>query len=267
MSWVIPYVGCINLKERTDRYLRSCNHFARLRRYLTFDSVEWYHPVRDPQGGEAGCTRSHLFHIRTALKLGVPYALIFEDDFEPTEMLPYIHEIQEFVEENSTWDILNLGGLPNIFRRTTKLVVENSHCAIYKGQCILAHAYLISRRYMERIANMDYIGIAIDRMYESTTEGYFVYAPLFRQDLSPTSIGEHEFASSKLKHMMITTQQWYATTVNFPIEIAAYALLGGILLSVLLWIFMPNFWHLWGMAIVVLVIVFAALLLPYYECS
>lgn len=271
-SWFIKYVSCINLEERLDRYNDSKYVFSEMNRYISF-SQRYYHPKRDPEGGEAGCFRSHIHETKAAYEEGVEYALINEDDLEPTINLPHIQEIQSFVEgtyrdKNGNpvkWDIIYLGGLPNIFNRRAYKITDNKYCNVYKGACILAHSYFIHKDYMKKIMDMDYMGIPIDRLHEKATNSFFVYLPLFRQKISTTTIEGHEYSNSGYKHFYVESQQWYATTVNYPINPIIYGVVVGLILWIILCIFVPKMWYIWLCLCVVVAILLAITIGAYYE--
>lgn len=73
----IPFIGCINLLERNDRYEMIGEEFKRVG---VADSVHWHRPNRHKDGGRIGCFESHLKVFEAALKRDVPFAVVIEDD-------------------------------------------------------------------------------------------------------------------------------------------------------------------------------------------
>jgi len=73
----IPFLGCINLIERDDRYAMISEEFNRVG---IANRVHWHRPHRHKEGGRIGCFESHLAVFQAALNAGAPFAVIMEDD-------------------------------------------------------------------------------------------------------------------------------------------------------------------------------------------
>lgn len=100
-------IVCINLEQRTDRWQRSLEEFARLGiagRVIRFPAVT-------PRDGNAikGCMLSHLRILRDARARGVESVLVFEDDVEfapraRETMAAAVSELRQI-----DWQLLYLG--------------------------------------------------------------------------------------------------------------------------------------------------------------
>lgn len=73
----VPFVACVNLVERQDRYEMISEEFKRIG---ISGRVHWHRPQRHPQSGRIGCFESHLAVFQAALDAGAPFAVVCEDD-------------------------------------------------------------------------------------------------------------------------------------------------------------------------------------------
>lgn len=102
----VPFIGCINLVERDDRYRQVLKEFEKAG---IADRVHWHRPVRHPDGGRVGCFESHLEIQKAALKADVPFALVFEDDVRlTTNWQKGISKLMELVDSGVPWRYASL---------------------------------------------------------------------------------------------------------------------------------------------------------------
>ena len=73
-----PFIACINLLERNDRYQKTILEF---KKGQFLDNVHFFRVNKHLKGGRYGCFDSHLKVYKNAVEKNHPYALIFEDDF------------------------------------------------------------------------------------------------------------------------------------------------------------------------------------------
>jgi len=140
-------IYCINLKDRTDRKEYSLNQFTKLN--IPHDNVIYPEFKKDKRGGLYGCFDSHIkvwndFFINHPNEL---YALVFEDDFECTNVSKHIMEESfDFVNKNyEEVDILNL----HAARVSVKNKINNK--LFTNGYGWLMHSYIITRHYIQSI--------------------------------------------------------------------------------------------------------------------
>jgi GR25 family glycosyltransferase involved in LPS biosynthesis len=98
-----PYVACINLYERSDRYEHMVREFRRFGREGAIKvgdrelTISWHRSNRHASSGRVGCFESHLGVYRAALSRGAPWALVFEDDVtfaeQAPQLLQYLDEV------------------------------------------------------------------------------------------------------------------------------------------------------------------------------
>lgn len=235
----IDVIRCINLREREDRFRSSSLVFSRLG-----IPVQYYAAERHPGGGEQGCYESHIAVIREAYEGGAETLLVFEDDVEiaPSYDGRYLETVRSFLRSGIPWDLLYLGMNPEIFKkRTTKVPGIAGPGSIYKVSSLLAHAYLISRPFMEKLVKgSSYVGVPIDVVYMYNKRAYGLYPSLFFQDTSTTSIEGHGYSELGLKSMWFRGAEMYATYVNVPLLLVLIVAGIGFLLLIVLFIVNPR---------------------------
>lgn len=147
-------IRCINLYEREDRYQHCKQLFKRIG-----ISVDFYRTERDPNGGHVGCYNSHIKCIKESYDKGDKTCLIFEDDVVDSDNIndDVLRDAINFMSINDNWDILYLGANPRGDVRHNTITEY-----IMKGSCTCTHAYIIHRRFMERIINIKYDGTPIN---------------------------------------------------------------------------------------------------------
>jgi len=181
-------VFCINLQQATERRA----HVGRV--------------DRDPGNSERGCFNSHLSVIRYAHEQGLQNVVIFEDDvnvFRPTELDSFnsaMQQVVDFLSTDQTWELFYLGHIQNLgyLYRTPMRPLPGSSggCSgssyIYEVQDALGgHAYVLSRRGMEKVLHESYCGEGVDFMLSSRLRCHARYPMMFYGDNSFESSISH----------------------------------------------------------------------------
>lgn len=153
-----PLVLCINLKEREDRYAEAIAEFKK----VGLENVTFYRTNRDTDRNK-GCIDSHMACLEYAIKMGVPYVLVLEDDveFQP-EYQEGIRNVINYIQNNPDWEILYLGGF--IYKKKqhrTKQILE--------GSVLCTQAYVIktelARRLLQWRSYFAHKRISVDLFY------------------------------------------------------------------------------------------------------
>lgn len=204
-------IVCICLTSREDRYIEQKRIFEDANIPVTF-----YRPEKHKNGGIQGCFESHINVITDSYNKGFNNVLIFEDDATPTSMfnLNSMNECVSFMKTNSDWDLLFLGS--NV--KSGEGVDDTAFPHIYKSRFLNAHAYVVSRKGMEKYANLKYIS-QIDVIYASNHHSYAFLPSLFNQRLSNSDIGDNEnYMGLKNKYTHRAFQilnNYYATYIGY----------------------------------------------------
>lgn len=200
-------IRCINLYKQQQRYDNCKKLFNRLNVPVTF-----YRTTKHPISGRQGCYESHISCIRDSYKKGDDTCLIFEDDIITNDQFDYtsLNNAIDFMKQNKEWDIFYLGSRPIMSERHRKINHNIMH-----GKSLCTHAYIINRKYMEKILNYKYNGKAIDSIYVDEANSYYLYPSLFYQ-------GDYgsDISKSYTKYYKLTTQliEDYAYYIGEPIE-------------------------------------------------
>ena len=143
-------VICINLKSRKEK-----------KKYMKIQCKRRDIPVKffaaeKHDNPKRGCLESHLTVIRDAVKDGVKYILIFEDDvkFKTKRVFP-LHDVPE------DWDMLYLGG-------TVHRIINRDHKYWTRVMCWTTHAYIVNltnKKLVDKILEADKYDGEIDRYY------------------------------------------------------------------------------------------------------
>ncbi len=229
MSWgFFDKIYCINLKTRNDRYKACKKLFRKLSIPVHFHRVD-KHPI----SGAQGCYESHLSIIKDAYDKGYQHILIFEDDIMTNERYSteLLQHAFDFMSTNKDWELFYFGHCPDIMFYKTSNV--NKH--IMHTYSVLAHAYGVSRRHMEKILNSkhkEYHGIAIDEIYQNNDHSYALYPMIFEQNREVTSDipTSHPLQGLRFK-------EDYCYIVNYPIMYWIILLIVIVVILVLFWFF------------------------------
>lgn len=245
-------IYCINLEDQTTRKLQMEKMFTKLN-----IPVEFYFAQRDKDGGKAGCYRSHIQCIRKAFDANAETALIFEDDAIPSESftLEKIQPCVDFMTKDKSWNIFFLGCVQNIRAKPVyKPPNTMGYNYIYKVNAYMSHAYVIHRRYMKILKHSDFVGVEIDALYCLNNHAYGHIPSLFIQDSNlESNIQDRNGSMFSLQNRTITrTMESYCTTVNYPVNYLAYALLFSFVLLLIVYIINPAYPQVWLFGIFVI---------------
>lgn len=213
MSWeFFDGIFCINLLSRDDRYQAASELFK------THNiPVQFHRVTKHPNGGLQGCFESHVQVIKNAYDTGMNNVLIFEDDLVTTSNYnkELLADAIKFMSEDDTWDIFYLGPFPEIKRFTTK---STSYQNVYKIHSLCGHAYVVSRRFMEKFKDAQFTGIPLDYIYEFNEHSYAIYPGLFAQGASVSDNGGNVSLSldtlPKVKQCFFRVVELYGYHVN-----------------------------------------------------
>jgi hypothetical protein len=241
MDWsFFQGVRCINLKERNDRYESSYKVFEK----IGLSSLVRYHRVdRHPSDPIEGCFNSHMSIIREAYDNGNDNVLIFEDDILQTEYLnnTNLSECIKFMKENEDWEIFFLGCIPDTVKYNITSISGYSN--IYKVRPWGCHAYVVNRKYMEKIYSMKYIGHAIDGLTNANKHAYCIIPSLFEQGSYGSDIntsGSFGNVSETIKRKALHINELYATMINKPLVYLLVILSLGFGLMIILYLINPK---------------------------
>lgn len=207
-------IYCINLKTRKDRLEKVSKLFNKLNCKVNFHIVN-----KHENGGVQGCFESHLSIINQAYDKGYERCVIFEDDIvlSPNYDKKYLREAIRFMNKNKDWEIFYLGFIPHIINYSTKKVKNN----IFQIKALATHAYIINRKFMEKIKSLKYTGVAIDYIYIYLSDkSYAIFPSLFTQDLAFSDIQNKNLSliqSEALIQSYFNLLEFYARYINIPI--------------------------------------------------
>lgn len=144
----VPFVACINLLEREDRYVMISEEF---RRIGIADRLYWHRPKRHPQSGRVGCFESHLAVFRAALERGVPFAMVCEDDVRfSTHWREAVKQLTALAGSGVAWNhasLQNSGGEVSLERPGDAAALP---AGVRRGAFYFTRCYAITREAMER---------------------------------------------------------------------------------------------------------------------
>jgi len=204
-----PEIWCINLEEREDRYNRSLSLFTSLGIKVNYLRVQ-----KDKENPVRGCYNSHLKIIKESSKKKLERVLIFEDDVIVSDICnleKYVRESVKFMEKEN-YEIFYLGCIPEIFQNRTQRIEGN----IYKVNAFGGHAYVLSKRYIEKMKNVPYLGHAIDGIYSRCDKAYAHIPSIFIQGEFGTDIQGINLDMIKCDGVGLI--EGYSTCVNVPLN-------------------------------------------------
>tara|TARA_R110001632_G_scaffold50169_2_gene125281 strand:+ start:1522 stop:2295 length:774 start_codon:yes stop_codon:yes gene_type:complete len=216
-------IKCINLKERIDRYESAKRVFDEYNIPVEFHKVD-----RHPDGGVVGCFTSHIEVITEAYEKGCENVLIFEDDIQVGRgyIESHFEQMFQFMNENDNWDIMFLGWHPKILTHKTIQTVIPS---VWKVNAFGGHAYILSRKMIEKMAYKEWEGIAIDVYYADNDNAYALYPSVFIQRGATSDLVSNFSGSEKMKPVRAFMECW-STNINYPI----YSLLKTLIVIIVL---------------------------------
>ena len=138
----IPFIGCINLKSRTDRFRNMKLEFTKIN---LLPYVHFIRPCKHELGGKIGCFDSHLQLYRHCIENNYEYALILEDDIQfLNRNIPSAMRNVKYIQKHyPSWCKINCHNWG--FVRFKECVTPT----IMKGGSFGAPCYFISKRGME----------------------------------------------------------------------------------------------------------------------
>jgi len=207
-------IRCINLVTRQDR-LDLCSKV-----FQKYDiPVKYYHPQKHPTNPTQGCFESHINLISEAYDQGCQNILIFEDDIIDNSKIITLDALYlaiDFMKKNNTWDLFFLGSRPIIEMNSIKRIKKGNGASIIKLKSTCCHAYILSRRMMEKMYRMKYAGAEIDYIYIRNRDSYAIYPSFFYQRESDSDLGGVGFIG---KNYAMSALETYAYYVNVPLVI------------------------------------------------
>lgn len=249
-------IRCINLRTRPDRFRQASEVFDKLS-----IPVQWFLTDRHPNGGIQGCYESHLACIREAYQRGAKTCLMFEDDVLDSQFARdarLLVEAIQFMDRNQTWDLLYLGTCPDITRFKTEQV--RGYPQILKMRSLCTHAYVISRRYMQRLVGSSFVGTPIDYEFLGNPNAYGVYPSIFYQRSSGSDISGDFWNRVPIKHLWFRAIEIYAKYINRPVRSVVRVIAAGTAVFLVLYLINPQLWGWWLCGSVFLVLLTILLL-------
>jgi len=167
----VDKIVTISLEENESRRLATQRELSKLKL-----ETEFFLAKRDQGHEERGCFNSHLQVCREALYSGCQSLLVFEDD---VRILPYtekqISRLNHFIaRQNNEFDVLYLG-----------LIIGKmwfcGYRSIVRAKGAGAHAYILSRKGMEKLFTYEYNGLPFDKVLKHDFKGYSVYPIIAEQ--------------------------------------------------------------------------------------
>lgn len=175
MDWhFFDKIYCISLEERQDRRDKLNPIFEKYN-----IPVEYFIAQRCPFGGIQGCYESHIELLSRSFEKGYDNIIIFEDDIvDHPEGFNQgnLNEVINFLCSNKKWEIFYLGVVPEMTLKSKR--VGNN---IYNVRGWCTHAYVASRRLMQKFYLSSYATSEIDAMFTRTHHAYSIYPSFFYQ--------------------------------------------------------------------------------------
>ena len=234
-------IRCINLRSRKDRFEQAQSVFT-----AYSIPVTWFFTDRHPNGGIQGCFESHLSCISQSYLKGDETCLIFEDDVVDSVYAKNTKLLQEainFMNNNQTWELFYLGTCPDILGSKTYSV--RSYPSVLNMRSLCTHAYVIHRRYMEKIIKTSFSNVPIDYIYLFNQQAYGIYPSIFYQRASGSDISGDFWNLIPVKHLWFRLIEIYAKYINRPIRKIVGILSLGFIMLILLYFINPQLRKIW----------------------
>lgn len=220
-------IQCINLYSRGDRYEYTQEVFNKYN-----IPGHFYRVNKHPKSGFQGSFESHINCIRNAYNKGAQNVLIFEDDIDPSIYLTpdNLQKAVNFMKSHN-YDIFFLGCFPQVLHYKAVLqetdppatlnekLKDNlpTSTQIYKIHAWMAHAYVISRPMMEKIKDLNYMGIQVDFLYSHNNNSYAILPSLFYQKDLPSDNDNTWYVRLKIRDNVNRLAEFYARYINYPV--------------------------------------------------
>lgn len=217
MDFGCDRVVCISLEHRHDKR----EFFNKLMQDLNIDFL-YFNAIKD-ENPKKGCFQSHAKIISDAYHDNINRLMIFEDDTTLDRHLEgaQMNEILNFLDNEEDWDMFFLSSSPEIYLNTIK---TTKYTDIYKGQFLMANAYILSRSGIEKYRNLlwDVDGTTIDRdVYRKNTKSFAYLPPVYTQRIMKNDI---QYIKSRetpyfvyLRDKVNRFQIWYALNINIAL--------------------------------------------------
>lgn len=153
----IKYSFYINLDARTDRK----EHVEKQLESIGI-TPNRFNALKLPNGA-VGCSMSHLRCLQIAKENGWDHLLLCEDDIEFTNPLLFKTQMNTFLKNHSTWDVVLLAG--NNMPPYTQV---GDYC-IKVNKCQTTTGYIIKSHYYDTL--MDNIKEGISKLMTNPTQG------------------------------------------------------------------------------------------------
>jgi GR25 family glycosyltransferase involved in LPS biosynthesis len=137
----IKHCTYINLLSRQDRRI----HIEKQLNLLGLNGTRFN--ALKLQNGAIGCSMSHLKCLENAKKMNLPHILILEDDITFLQPELFIQQLNLFLKNHSTWDVLLFAG--NNMPPYTKI---DSSC-VKVQKCQTTTGYLVKNHYYDKLIN------------------------------------------------------------------------------------------------------------------
>lgn len=155
-----------------------------------------------------------------------------------------------FMRTNRDWELFYLGIQPEITHFTTKKMEEG----IINVHSLTTHAYVVHRRFMERVIQIPFMGLPIDMLFVFNDHAYASYPGLFYQGDFGTDIGENG-GSDPFRTLKYRTQEAYAANINLPLRLYVGSLLVLIVGIILIVVIRPANIVAWLLVVLAIAIV------------
>lgn len=190
ISFDVDHAYCISLSKRADRR----ELFSREVTPFISNEIEFFiaEPCADPV---RGCYESHQTVAMKALAAGWDRVLIFEDDAKPYALSSrQVCWINRFMRARQ-FEVLHLG---YSMGRTWLTWFP----FIARGKVVALHAYILSRRGCQVLADTPYSGEPIDVMFKRQIKQHCAFPMLFRQQ--PAAL-----TGSNIEEFVMNDDEWW----------------------------------------------------------
>jgi GR25 family glycosyltransferase involved in LPS biosynthesis len=137
----IQHVFYINLEHRTDRKKHVEQQLKKIG--IRDDAVQRFNAIKPASGnGALGCTMSHLKCLQTAKAAEWDHVCIIEDDIEFLDPPLFVSQLNSFLKNHRTWDVVLIGG-NNVppYKKIDSFCVQVYSCQTTTGYIVRSHYY------------------------------------------------------------------------------------------------------------------------------
>lgn len=242
-------IVCINLKERDDRYQHAKELFDSLGMPVKFHRVD-----RHPNGGVQGCYESHIQVITSAYERGLDNLLVFEDDVAIGKGLTE-RKIMEALSIAKTGAVnaVYLGWHPQVLSSRT----QHAMGSVYAIRAYGTHAYIVTRKMMEVLANRPYDGTPIDVLLAQYPKTFGIYPTAFVQGMADSDITANFSNSKWMRPIRAGTEAW-SVNVNMPPQYVLLSLVLAVIAIIMLYLLARKRGSKWtsSMYVVLFILIF-----------